>query len=169
MEKNAWNHQPDYIFTNPIHRIFCFGPLLGYSEYSIGIQGYPVTTTIDLNLLSRIINMWVSWLASVLIDLTRTHSLSICQVLLNLWPRVEQRKWILAKKKQKKLKQKQNHQKNKSTGRNRKKTRKKQKKQKKTKKHQKKIKTAENAGFDFVFVFFVFLLFFLVFSLVLVF
>ena len=38
---------------------------------------------IDLNLLSRIINMWVSWLASVLIDLTRTHSLSICQVLFN--------------------------------------------------------------------------------------
>ena len=35
----------------------------------------------------------------------------------HLWPRVEQRKWILAKNKKQKQKQKQDHQKNKSTGR----------------------------------------------------
>ena len=73
---------------------------------------------------------------------------------LALWPRGEQRKWIVAKKiikkKKNKQKQKQNHQKNKSTGRITRRNRK--------KKNKKKIKkkTAENAVFDFFFDVFLF-------------
>ena len=72
---------------------------------------------------------------------------------LNLWPRVEQRKWMLAKIKKIKQKQKQNHQKNKSTGRNR-------KKKKKTRKKQKKLRKMQVLIFFVFFIFFVLFLFF---------
>ena len=80
-----------------------------------------------------------------------------------LWPRVEQRKWILAKKQ--KQKQKHNHQKNKSTGRI---TRRNKKNKKKTRTQQTKKQNLHFPQFFFLFfpwfwfssLFFLFALFF---------
>jgi len=85
-----------------------------------------------------------------------------------LWPRVEQRKWILAKKQKQKQKQKHNHQKNKSTGRI---TRRNKKNKKKTRTQQTKKQNLHFPqffscfflGFGFLVCFFCLLCFFFAF------
>ena len=80
---------------------------------------------------------------------------------LELWPRVEQRKWILAKKR----KQKPNHQKNNSAGRVTRKIKKQTRKKQTKKKQKKQIKTCIFLSFLFFFVSLVGVLFFFAFFL----